>query len=56
MYVIDPNKCQRAGDCVQACPIEAIVQSDGGTMTITEDCTACGACEPACDAKAIRRA
>jgi MinD superfamily P-loop ATPase len=55
MYAIDQEKCLQVGDCIKACPIEIIVKSDDGSLAVGEDCTDCGACEPACDAKAIHQ-
>jgi MinD superfamily P-loop ATPase len=55
MYEIDQAKCLKVGDCVTACPIDVIVSRGDGKFTVGEDCTDCGACEPACDAKAIHQ-
>jgi MinD superfamily P-loop ATPase len=53
VYEIDQEKCKKVGDCVTACPVEAIEKKDDGKFNVSDDCTDCGACEPACDAKAI---
>jgi MinD superfamily P-loop ATPase len=53
MYAIDQEKCLQASDCVTACPIDVIVTMSDGKFAVGEDCTDCGACEPACDARAI---
>ena len=55
MYEIDLVKCVKVGDCIQACPVAAIENKEDGTVAVTQDCTDCGACEPVCDAKAVRR-
>jgi MinD superfamily P-loop ATPase len=55
MYAIDQQKCLHVGDCVKACPIDIIVKNGDGSFAVGEDCTDCGACEPACDAKAIHQ-
>ncbi|HET6142820.1 MAG TPA: 4Fe-4S dicluster domain-containing protein [Candidatus Acidoferrales bacterium] len=54
MFAIDQSKCLKVGDCVKACPIDIIVKNGDGSYMVGEDCTDCAACEPACDAKAIR--
>jgi NAD-dependent dihydropyrimidine dehydrogenase PreA subunit len=55
MYRIDQEKCKKVADCAEACPIGAIEMKDSGIFVVNEECTDCGACEPACDAKAIER-
>jgi ferredoxin len=55
MYRIDQEKCKKVADCAEACPIGAIEMKDDGIFVVNEECTDCGACEPACDAKAIER-
>ncbi len=53
MFEINQEKCRKAADCVEACPVTAIETKDDGTLRIGDECTDCGACEPACDNKAI---
>ena len=55
MYEIDQNQCKKFGECVDACPIAVIAKKTDESFEIGEDCTECGACEPVCNAKAIRR-
>ncbi len=55
MYQIDQEKCQRVGDCAEACPVAAIETKDDGAFYVNDSCTDCGACEPACDNEAIQR-
>ncbi len=41
--------CLGFGDCVEACPFDALFMSSGGLPVVIEDkCTACGACVRAC--------
>jgi len=55
VYEIDLVKCKGVGDCAGACPVGAIEIRSDNKYSISDDCTDCGACEPVCDAKAIRR-
>jgi len=48
------ERCIWCGDCVEACPDDAI-SIDGGTITIDRDrCTLCGECESVCPSQAVR--
>ncbi len=40
VWGIDPNSCVGCGDCVKACPYDAIVIEDG----IAKKCILCGEC------------
>ena len=41
--------CLGGGDCVEACPFDAMVMNDDGLPEVIEDlCTGCGMCEKAC--------
>ena len=55
MYEIDQDLCKKYGECVEACPIAVIEVKADYTFEIGDDCTDCGACEPVCNTKAIRR-
>ena len=55
MYQINSEMCKEAADCVEACPVSAIARNEAGKFGISDDCTDCGACEAACDEKAIQR-
>ena len=56
VYNIDQEKCKNVADCVEACPVAAIEKKSDGMLSVSDDCTDCGACEPVCDAKAIQQA
>jgi len=51
--IIDHDKCQGHGCCVEACPSEAIQIVDGKAVLKEEECVDCGACETECPTGAI---
>lgn len=54
-YLIDPALCTGCGECLDACPEEAIEGEDGHIHMIDGKlCVKCGKCVPACPEKAIR--
>lgn len=46
------EECIACGTCVDACPVDAIVESDD-IYAITEACTDCRACVDVCPVDAI---
>lgn len=53
-YIIDQDKCDKDGNCLEVCPVAAIIKKeDGSYWVIADDCTDCGACEPVCNVQAI---
>ncbi len=57
LYFIDPDECQGCGDCIDACPEEAIEGKDGFIHIIDQDlCEQCGKCVAACDEGCIKSA
>jgi ferredoxin len=54
-YVIDAAKCTGCGDCVAACPVEAVCIDDRNHFSIDPDvCTDCGTCADICPENAVR--
>ena len=56
--IIDWDKCQACGDCVDSCPSEVLVitEKDGKQVAEAarpEDCIGCEACVAACPEEAI---
>lgn len=52
---IDGDSCTACGVCAdERCPMEAIVESDGGYSVLGERCIGCGVCAPACPTESIR--
>jgi CRP-like cAMP-binding protein/Fe-S-cluster-containing hydrogenase component 2 len=48
------RQCRFGAECIEVCPADAFRWSDGGALLITERCTGCGDCAPACPYGAIR--
>ena len=51
--VVDPEKCEGCGDCVDSCPTEAISIQDEKAVVNDEECSDCAACETDCPTEAI---
>lgn len=49
------RQCRVGAECVEACPEQAFEWSSNGALVITERCTGCGDCIPACPYTAITR-
>ncbi len=57
LYYIDPDECIGCGECIDACPEEAIEGKDGYIHMIDQDlCEHCGKCVAACDEGCIKTA
>ncbi|MCS1352057.1 ferredoxin family protein [Mechercharimyces sp. CAU 1602] len=53
-YVItSPCKTEKAADCVDVCPVDAIHGDDVMFYIDPDTCIDCGACEPVCPVEAI---
>jgi NAD-dependent dihydropyrimidine dehydrogenase PreA subunit len=52
--VIDPDKCEGCGECVNICPTESIeIANEKAVVVKADECTECQACEAACPNGAI---
>lgn len=52
--VVDKEKCDGCGTCVESCPSEAIKMEDGKAEVKQDECIDCNACEDACTTGAIK--
>jgi len=50
---VDLDKCHGCGDCVEACPLEAIEIQDERAVVDEDTCGDCGACVDVCPNEAI---
>lgn len=50
------DDCVACGACVEACPTEAITESDGKYEINADICVGCGACAEACPVGAPQEA
>ena len=53
--IFRPQRCQKCGACVEACPEGAIRWSEDGPLTDRSKCVRCGACTAECYAVARER-
>jgi len=49
---VEADKCTGCGECVSACPLDAIVIKDGKAV-VDDSCAECGACIDVCPNKAL---
>ena len=50
---VDKSTCTACGECVDACPLEAIEIQDGVAVVDAETCGDCGACVDVCPTESI---
>lgn len=50
--VVDPEKCDACGTCVDICPVEAVTLNDHAKVD-PEECIDCGSCVDECPEEAI---
>ncbi len=52
--VVNPSRCIGCGDCVAACPVQALAKGPGVAIVANADaCNYCGLCEDVCSRYAI---
>ena len=51
--VVDKDKCNGCGTCVQACPAEVIKMEQNRPVIDKKACIECGVCVDQCPAQAI---
>jgi len=52
--VIDEEKCEGCGECVDTCPAECLDMKDGKAVVVDEDeCLECESCVEVCEPGAI---
>ncbi len=52
-FKIDREKCEGCGNCVEACPQQALSLEEKKSIMAEEKCIGCGECATVCPAKAI---
>ena len=53
--IINPERCDRCGKCIDACRVDALyMDEDGPAYTQPITCTYCMDCEAVCPQRAIR--
>ena len=50
---VDAEKCSACGECVEACPLEAISVPENVAVVDEGTCGDCGACVEVCPTQAI---
>lgn len=53
MFAIDPKDCTNCGECVKACPCDAIIEENGTHKVIDSLCVECGGCLDVCEFGAV---
>jgi len=51
--IVDPQRCTASGECVEACPLDAIQIADQHATVDADVCGDCGACVEVCPQQAI---
>ncbi len=52
--VIDYEKCENCGACVDACPVQVLEKKDKIEVAKPDDCIGCQACVGSCPHDAIK--
>jgi NAD-dependent dihydropyrimidine dehydrogenase PreA subunit len=51
--IVDAEKCSACGECVEACPLDAIAIKEEKAVVDPETCGDCGACVDVCPTEAL---
>lgn len=51
--VVNAEECTGCGECIDVCPVEAIVLKDEIAVVDAEECTDCEVCVDTCPTEAI---
>ena len=51
--IVELEKCEGCGDCVEACATGAIVMENDKAVIKNDDCCECSACVDGCQQRAI---
>jgi Fe-S-cluster-containing hydrogenase component 2 len=51
--IVNQETCNGCGDCVDACPLDAIEVQDGKANVDEDTCGDCGACVDVCPTESI---
>ncbi|NLS95699.1 MAG: 4Fe-4S binding protein [Planctomycetaceae bacterium] len=51
--IVNQETCNGCGDCVDACPLDAIEVQDGKATVDEDTCGDCGACVDVCPTESI---
>jgi Fe-S-cluster-containing hydrogenase component 2 len=51
--IVDAGKCSGCGECVEACPLDAITMQDATAKVDDQACGDCGACVDVCPTQSI---
>ncbi len=51
--VVDAEKCSACGECVEACPLDAIAIQEKVAVVDDQTCGDCGACVDVCPTESI---
>lgn len=56
LIVVDQEKCEGCGECVDACPGDVLVMNDAGKAEVVggpDDCLGCETCVTVCPSGAV---
>ena len=51
--IVDKEKCSGCGECIEACPLDAIAMQDSVAVVDETTCGDCGACIDVCPTESI---